>query len=387
MDFTKRIKRQVLAKPREFRAICHPGFERTAVKEFQTLGLSADFSVSRGAIDWTAKLHDAWKVLAFSRTCTRLLLRIESFDAENFGRLEKKARDIPWELFFPQNALPNIRVTCRKSRLYHTEAIAERLEKILEERLEANQAQILSEPQTLYVHFENDRCTVSVDLAGEPLYRRGFERHVEDAPLRDTLTAAILLEAGISHAEKLFDPMSGSGTFSSEAALFAAHADLWKTRKFSLYDAPFFSPAPWNFMTRTTAGISVPETLEIFAGDISAKAFETIVHNLRTAAEPFLKPIAKKIHIANENFFDLPAAPEHSLLVLNPPYGKRLSADVPKLYKEIGQKIRSDFSKASVAIMVPGGVAERALRLKPFHRIETTNGGIDVSVLFLNPNR
>lgn len=386
MDLTKRIKRQILARPKEFRAICHPGFERTCVREFRELGMDAPFEISRGAIDWTAKLHDAWKVLAFSRTCTRLLMRIDSFDAENFGRLEKKARDIPWELFFPQHVLPGIRVSCRKSRLYHTEAIAERLGGILSDRL-GDSENSRHQPQTLYVHFENDRCTLSVDLAGEPLYLRGFERHVENAPLRDTLATAILLEAGLGRTEKLFDPMAGSGTFSSEAALIAARSDLWKTRKFSLYDAPFFLPAPWNFMTRTSQGISVSAALEICTGDISPKAFETISYNIKTAAAPYISQVANRIHISNGNFFDLPKAPKNSLLVLNPPYGKRLSADIPKLYGEIGQKIRSDFSEADVAILVPGKAAEKALRLKASHRIETTNGGIDVSVFFLNPGR
>lgn len=385
MDLSKRIKRHITAIPHDFRAICHPGFEKNCEAEFRALGFSAPITASRGALDFTARLENAWKLTAFSRTCTRIVMRIGSFSAENFGRFEKKAQSIPWELFFPKNSQPEIRVTCKKSRLYHTDAIAERLRPVIRESLERNgENSDLDFPQNLFVHFENDRCTLSADLAGIPLYKRGFERHVEAAPIRDTLAASILLEAGLPQTERLFDPMAGSGTFSSEAALLLAGANLWQTRNFALQGSPAFRPAAWNFMTRHTSGLKLSESLKIFAGDISPKAFDTLEYNLRLhGAAPFLKGISENaLEIAKADFFLLPKAPEHSLLVLNPPYGKRISADVPKLYREMGKKIRSDFSSSNFAIIVPSAEAERALDIPFKRKVRTLHGGLEVSVLF-----
>ncbi len=386
MDLSKRIKRHVTAIPHAFRVVCHPGFERTCEAEVRLLGFSAPVEISRGALDFTARLEDAWKMTAFSRTCTRIVMRIESFSAENFGRFEKKSRSIPWELFFSKDSIPKIRVTSRKSRLYHTDAVALRLAAIVRESLDAN-GECLGEsfPQNLFVHFENDRCTISVDLAGVPLYKRGFERHVEAAPIRDTLAAAILFEAGLPCAEELFDPMSGSGTFSSEAALLLAGANLWKTRRFALQDAPSFRPNAWNFMTRKTPGVELFPKLEIHASDISKKAFETLEYNLKTnGARPFLAGLPEDaLDISRSDFFDLPKAGPASLLVLNPPYGKRIFADIPRLYREIGKKIRMDFSDSSVAVIAPNAEAEKALSLSPKKRVETIHGGIPVRVLFL----
>ena len=199
MDLSKRVKRHITAVPHEFRAICHPGFEATCAAEFTLLGVKVPLQTSFGAVDFTAKLEDAWKLIAFSRTSTRIVMRIDSFTAENFGRLEKKALEVPWELFFPKTPLPEIKVTCKKSRLYHSDAIAERLQKIVYASLNACGVETDKKDhvQTLFVHFENDRCTLSVDLAGEPLYKRGFNRHVEEAPVRDTFAASMLLEGEI----------------------------------------------------------------------------------------------------------------------------------------------------------------------------------------------
>ncbi len=386
MDLSKRIKRHVTAIPHEFRAVCHPGFEKTCEAEFRALGLEAPVEISFGALDFTARLEDAWKLTAFSRTCTRIVMRIESFSAENFGRFEKKSRGIPWELFFSKDSLPKICVTSRKSRLYHTDAVAERLWAIVRESLERS-GECVGEsfPQNLLVHFENDRCTVSVDLAGIPLYKRGFDRHVEVAPIRDTLAAAILFEAGLPCAEELFDPMAGSGTFSSEAALLSAGANLWKTRRFALQCAPSFRPNAWNFMTRKTPGPRLFSGLKIHAADISEKAFETLKYNLKTdGAHPFLTELPEdSLDISRSDFLDLPKAGPASLLVLNPPYGKRISADIQRLYREIGKKIRMDFSESSVAVIAPNAEAERALALSPKKRVETIHGGISVRVLFL----
>lgn len=384
MDLSKRIKRHITAIPHEFRAICHPGFEKTCEAEFRNLGFSAPIQISFGALDFTAKLEDAWMLSAFSRTCTRILMRIAKFSAENFGRLGKKSQSIPWELYFPQNSLPTIRVTCKKSRLYHSDAIAERLRPLVENALEkSGEESAMPFAQNLFVHFENDLCQCSVDLAGTPLYKRGFERHVEEAPIRDTLAASILLESGLLQTQKLFDPMAGSGTFSSEAALLLAGANLWKTRNFALQSAPSFRPAAWNFITNNTPGLKLADDLKIFTGDISTKAFETLEYNLKIqGAAPFLKPLPPDaLEISHSDFFLLPKPKSSCLLVLNPPYGKRIHADVPKLYKEIGKKIRSDFALSHFAVIAPNAEAEKALAI-PFQRkIRTLHGGIEIHVL------
>lgn len=396
MSLSKRIKRHVSATPHLFRVICHLGFEKTCAKELQQLGLVSPCTISDGAIFLEAKIEDAWRFLAFSRTATRIEMQIAEFRAENFGRLEKKSAEIPWELYFFKSSIPAVHSFCKKSRLYHSDAISERVSAIIQNAL--NERGILpadlddgfspawnSPTQTIFVRLENDICKISLDLAGEPLYKRGFNRHVESAPVRDTLAASILFEAEFYSKKILLDPMAGSGTFSLEAALFKAQAHLNKTRHFATESLPFFRPAAWNFLTSHFQGIDASSLSKIAASDFSEKAFSTLLFNLISAgAAPFLKNLpAETLQISRANFFDLPQAKAGTLLVLNPPYGKRISADITTLYREIGKKIRSDFTQADIAIMIPGLAAEKAFALTPNHFIKTSNGGIDVKVFFI----
>ena len=248
--FEKRIKRQVIGKPRRFLAIAPLGFEQTLVEELKSIGIEST-AVGDGKVEFTAKIVDAWKAVAYSRIANRVLMHIADFKAENFREFEKKASEIPWELYLTNNVILRreatknpvkqptpqiaIHVTCKHSRLYHSDAIAERLYRVIGEALGSPAPAVIPAPshpdagqdqhssperhpdesqdrllaperhpdvgqdrhlatQNLYINFLDDRCTIWLDLAGEELYKRGQERYVNDAPLKETIAAAMLFE-------------------------------------------------------------------------------------------------------------------------------------------------------------------------------------------------
>ena len=162
--FEKRLKRQVIGKPRRFLAIVPLGFESTLVQELNEIGvetspdengISLYMLADDGKVEFTAKITEAWKAVAYSRIANRFLMHIADFKAENFRELEKKASEIPWELYLDNGSTAGgetaIHVTCKHSRLYHSDAVAERLAKIVP---------AASTPQNLYVTLLNDRCTL-----------------------------------------------------------------------------------------------------------------------------------------------------------------------------------------------------------------------------------
>ena len=294
--FDKRVKRQVIGKPHRFLAVVPLGFEQTFVQEM--FGSSQDSItyniIGDGKIEFSAKLVEAWKIVAFSRIANRVLMHISDFKAENFRDLERKACEIPWELFLPNERSVHFHVTCKHSRLYHSDAVAERLQKVIEggslplasatsswraatrhlavssatpsagAPRNAPKAEENVLPQNLYVTLVDDRCTVWLDLAGEELYKRGHERFVNDAPLKETIASAMLFEAistlHIIHHQSsiinyplsiaLIDPMAGSGTFSLEAAYMANGFIPGKCRDFALKHQPAFKQATWDFLIR-----------------------------------------------------------------------------------------------------------------------------------------
>ena len=434
----KRIKKHIIGKPHRFLAVSPLGFEQTLSRELDCiLGDNATeqpHSTGDGKVEFTTKFTEAWKVVAVSRIANRVLMEVASFRAENFRELEKKASEIPWELYLdertgkalqtrdesiiPSNSnlvtsnLPHIHVTCKHSRLYHSDAIAERLYKIIEEgvsvplapadtasatpsagtpRNAPSQNENRSIQQNLYVNFLDDRCTIWLDLAGEELYKRGFERFVNDAPLKETIASAMIFEAihvnsqlpnlqdvtpdsvlfdhlelqllrghdprmGTRPPYTILDLMSGSGTFSLEAACIANKIIPGTCRDFALKHQPAFKEATWNFITRSVTLNEVkgpvkprnatkhPILAKIITSDISERAVNIIKHNIECS--PLANISAAPIAPQQKDFFSYTAkeiadacGDTSPILVLNPPYGKRLDFDAPKLYTQIGKKL------------------------------------------------
>ena len=379
----KRLKRQIIGKTHRFLAVAPLGFEQTLVSEFKAIGIetaseptsSADGFriVGDGKVEFTAKITEAWKAVAYSRIANRVLLHIADFKAENFRDLEKKASEIPWELYLTTNHQPltTIHVSCKHSRLYHSDAIAERLYKIIEgvslplapadtasatpsagtPRNAPSQNENRGTPQNLYVSFLDDRCTIWLDLAGEELYKRGFERFVNDAPLKETIASAMILEAfhtaslTTNHQPltTLIDPMAGSGTFSLEAACIANKIIPGTCRDFALKHQPAFKEATWNFIIKSASN-DVATIANIITSDISERAVSIIKHNVD--CNPLASISPAPIAPQQKDFFSYTAkeiadacSDASPILVLNPPYGKRLDFDAPKLYTQIGQKL------------------------------------------------
>ena len=372
----KRLKRQVIGKPHRFQAVVPLGFEQTLVHELCSILKSDDSAEASdtnflphvsgdGKVEFTAKITDAWKAVAYSRVANRILMHLADFKAENFRELEKKAAEIPWELYLAQKGV-HIHVSCKHSRLYHSDAIAERLDKILPAP---------STPQNLFVTLVDDRCTLWLDLAGEELYKRGHERFVNDAPLKETIAAAMIFEAiksaigpAQSGAITLIDPMAGSGTFSLEAAYMASSLIPGICRDFALKHQPAFKEATWNFLIRRDNGAAAT-IAKIVTSDISERSIEIIKHNIECSPLASIAPSENSPTITPQlrDFFSYTAkdiadtcGESAPIIVLNPPYGKRLDFDAPKLYTKIGRHLAALASglkllgkSLTVAILAP----------------------------------
>ena len=438
----KRIKKHIIGKPHRFLTVSPLGFEQTLAEElFFILNENRDVTnkdieqaemseqknmpcvVGDGKVEFTTKLTEAWKVVATSRIANRVLMEVTNFKAENFRDLEKKASEIPWELYLDvrretrderyynnvitlsetkgpvksSNAL-NIHVTSKHSRLYHSDAIAERLYKIIEEVKAPSQNKNRIIQQNLYVNFLDDRCTIWLDLAGEELYKRGFERFVNDAPLKETIASAMIFESFHilpSTSYCLLDLMSGSGTFSLEAACIANKIIPGICRDFALKHQPAFKEATWNFIIRrettderrensTSAHVTLCETkgpvkscnetkhpiiTKILTSDISERAVNIIKHNIECSPlaqidsnedSPTIIPQLRDFFSYTAKEIANACGDSSPILVLNPPYGKRLDFDAPKLFTQIGKKLTElsrdlhNLNKSlTVAILIP----------------------------------
>ncbi len=392
-NIERRIRRHIQAKKHDFFAIVQPGFEKTALREIPHISAELPHSKAmNGGIEFSAGIKDVWKLNFTSRCLTRILMRIGHFRVLYFEKLREKMESVPWELYLKPGQLPGFSVKCRHSRLYHTGRIEEECIKGIRSRMEniypaavQNQSSAsgsafgsASGYQTVYIRFEDDICTMSIDTTGEPLYRRGLRTHVTEAPMRETLASCILYEADVEKFDALLDPMCGSGVIPLEGLLISKGIPAGARRHFSFEDWPGHRAKAFDYLKKTAVKKSQTTApgFTVYASDISKKAIEITRYNSESSG------VAGDLHISCADFFSLRREdfPEARLLIAsNPPYGARINVDdTGKLYRQIGIKLRRDFSGSVCAIVVPGLKAEKALGIMPEKRIPFVNGGIRV---------
>jgi putative N6-adenine-specific DNA methylase len=391
-NLDRRIKRHLIGKPKHFFAITAPGLEGLCRSELSALGFTmAHETKTTGGISFQGRIHEGYTANLEARTANRVLMRIDEFEATNFRQLARKLTALPWELYLYKDAALDIRVTARRSRLYHTGAVAEQCREAISRRRDmagtARETGTEVSPcaQQIFVRAHRDHFTLSMDSSGDILYKRGIKTQGGKAPMRETTAAAILAICGYGGDEPLLDPMCGSGTFALEGAMIANRIPAGYFRNFAFMDWPCFRPARWNHI-RQQAKTKIIERTEpiIFAADIdrgSRNALSTVIadHHL-----------SGTISVVGKDFFDLlPTDCEEKktkrrtgLVTINPPYGRRLESPTQseKLFLEICRKLKTDFRGWKIALVTP---MKRLIPQIPF-RVKTRNlfhGGLKLILL------
>ncbi|HSM03763.1 MAG TPA: hypothetical protein VK858_04050 [Longimicrobiales bacterium] len=318
------------------------------------------------------------------RTASRVLVRLARFKASGFAELERKAQDIPWDRVLGRHlpASPEavrFEVTSRKSRLYHTGGIEERLRRSLDgwagnRRLPPWPSEI-PEPRFV-VRLVRDRVTVSADASGEPLHRRGYRQAVGKAPLRETLAAALLLASAWDRRTPLFDPFCGSGTLVTEAALLAGGLAPGRGRRFSYEAWPGMDGPGETAPSEPAAAPRAP----LVGSDRDAGAVEAARANAGRAG------VAEwtSFHQAALSAAPFPTlADEGGLLVSNPPYGHRVGDPerLRNLYGRLGTLLRERWSGGRVVLLSADPALTGQLGLETRTLFKTRNGGLAVEAV------
>jgi len=325
---SKRIKRHIIGRSRPYFAATAPGFESLCFEELKALGLLAENpSAIPGGVAFKGRLIDCYRANLHLRTANRILMRIHNFKATSFSQLESKTAKIPWDLYLPSKSSPQIHTTTRHCRLYHSDAISQRLMKSISKHLlngtdnGGQQEEIMSEP-TIFVRGVDDQFTISIDSSGDNLYKRGLKIHPGTAPLRETIAAAALLQAGYRGTEPLIDPMCGTGTFSLEAALMAKNIPSGWFREFAYMKWPSFQRKKLEYLKQQCQmNFTRQQAPTIFASDKDPTACKRLAQRLTK------NQLTDAINVISQDFFDFQPqnlTDQIGLVAINPPYGRRL---------------------------------------------------------------
>ncbi len=380
----RRVKNHVIGREHDFFAVVQPGFEKVAAAELAALGLSVKDNFIEGGVEFTGRLDSCYKASLLSRTAGRIMMRIASFRSVNYFELERLIRSFPWELYIPPMTGINYRTSTEKSMIYHTGKLEEIFNFGINERLSAhgiaNNGSLYS--QTVFIRNSHDQCTVSLDASGEFLYKRGNGKNISRAPLRETTAALILLEAGFKNYMQIIDPMCGSGTFSLEAASMFTKTPPAADRQFPFMNWPCFKETAYRFIKNSAEKeiISAEKIQQkIITSDLDPEAVGIAKSNIPEKFSTLISPeVSDFFSLSGETVKD-----KKTLILLNPPYGKRIEDGGEKsVYREIGKKIKTDLNGCGFAIIIPGHEKEKELGLQYDRKIPFMNGGIRAAVIF-----
>ena len=370
-------------------AVTAPGLEPLCAAELATIGIRG--KPEEGGVAWSGTPESVARANLWLRTASRVIVRVAEFRATAFFELEVQARGIRWDRFVPTTSPVEFRVTCKKSKLYHSDAVAQRFGDAIKRQVpgvrvgsvedagdEETQQIQHADRQLFVVRFNHDVCTVSVDSSGALLHLRGYRQQLAKAPLRETLAAAVLLGAGWTGDTPLTDVMCGSGTIPIEAALIARRIAPGRDREFAFQRWPGFDNTRWaSLVAEARAGELARSPVEIMGADRDAGAIVASRANAERAG------VADDITFVEQPVSALAPADPPGLVASNPPYGVRVGESDPlrNLYAQLGNVLRRRRQGWTLALLSADPRLEEQTRLSFTQAIRTRNGGIPVRLV------
>ncbi len=373
-----------------------PGLESIAAGEAKALGTRGNQEA--GGVSFSGDLRLLYLANLHLRTPSRIIVRLGRFHASTFYELERRAKKMAWGDFIPANAQVDLRVTCHKSRLYHSDAVAERIlsamsavrgdirvtaaDTEVDEDPESPAKTMTADAQLFVVRIVNDQCEISADSSGALLHRRGYRQEVAKAPLRETLAAAMILASGWRPDDCLLDPMCGSGTIPIEAAMIARRIAPGLRREFQFMRWPSFDGSLWkDLLARSESEVRISSRCTIKGADRDAGAIAAASRNAKRAGvasdiELATQPLSASLDSITD------AEPNQGWIITNPPYGIRVgeTGDLRNLYARLGS-VAKENSSWRLGVLTDDQRLARHTGIPLRSRFETTNGGIPVSFL------
>ncbi|WP_417479405.1 THUMP domain-containing class I SAM-dependent RNA methyltransferase [Maricaulis maris] len=338
-----------------------PGLEPMLRAELVEKGFKAP-QVEAGGVTITGGWPDVWRANLEVRGASRILARIGSFRVVHLSQLDKRARQFDWLAVLKPGVPVRVEASCRKSKIYHAGAAAERVANAIETAIGVPTSDDAA--VCVRVRIDDNLCTLSIDTSGELLHRRGFKAEVNKAPMRENLAALFLRACGFDGVEPVLDPMCGSGTFVIEAAEIAGRLAPGRERAFAFEHLAGFDAVIWQSMksdagTRATARSVVSR----YRG---SDRDEGAVRMSRTNALRAGVDDVTMFDVCPVEQLERPDSPP-GLVIVNPPYGARIGnrKGLYGVYGALGDTMRTRFAGWRVGLITTDSALARATRL-PF---------------------
>ena len=356
------------------------GLEEVLAGELVELGAN-NVQIERRAVSFTGDKRLLYTANMRLRTASRVLVPIATFRAKDADAVYEQAKQIDWSRYMTLKTGFAIDATVYSDTFRHSQYVTYRVKDAIAdywmEREQKRPSVKLTAPDlSLNVHISAETVTISLDSSGDSLHKRGYRVANTEAPINEALAAGMLLLAGWHGQGDFYDPMCGSGTLLIEAALIARniapgiYRKGFAFEKWADFDRDLFEDI-YNDDSRER-----PFTHKIYGSDAGYYAVQTALKNIQSAS------LQRDIEVRQIRIEELRLADRDTngaLVMMNPPYGERLSQDkdVLRLYQDMGTALKHQFSGATAWIISSNEDALKCIGLKPSKRIHLINGELE----------
>ncbi|MBM7645567.1 putative N6-adenine-specific DNA methylase [Scopulibacillus daqui] len=316
------------------------GLESIAAKELRALGYE-DIQVENGKIIFTGEPIDICRANLWLRTADRIKLKIGEFKAASFEELFEQTKALPWADYLPVNAEFPVTGKSVKSQLYSVPDCQSIVKKAIVENLKQHYHQEwFAENGPLYkieVSLLKDQATLTIDTSGAGLHKRGYRYYHGQAPLKETLAAALIMLTNWTPDRPFVDPFCGSGTLPIEAALIGQNIAPGFNRDFVSESWPLIPQADWEKAREEVEDLAkYDQPLNIIGTDIDHKMVELSAGNALEAG------LGDLIQFKQMQVSDFTSKEEYGCMVGNPPYGERMGEykQAEAIARQLGQLYR-----------------------------------------------
>lgn len=366
-----------------FFATAAKGVEEVLANEIRSLGIP-DPCLEKGGVRFRGDLGACYKANLWLRTAQRILMPVAEFPCDSPETLYEGVRSIPWARYLTPDMTLAVSCNLRDSAMTHSGFTALKTKDAIVDSIRDSHGRRPNvdtvDPDLLVnVHLVRNRCTVSLDTSGTGLDKRGYRLETKEAPLRETLAAAIIELSRWDGTSTLVDPLCGSGTIPIEAALKASRRPPGLIRSgYGFQRWPAYDASLWRNIFREAREQALSELpVSILGSDASSGAIRNARRNAERAG------IAQFVTFGNRDIGDVSPPPSPGIVLCNPPYGVRLGEEeaLKPLYKKIGDMLKRRFNGYTAFLLVGNAALAPCIGLRASRRIVLFNGPIECRLL------
>jgi putative N6-adenine-specific DNA methylase len=380
---------------------CAAGVEDFLAQEVHGLtGLAGDdLMASRGGVFVRGSWRDVMKLNLYSRLAQRVLIELAHAPYRSENDLYAIASGVAWEIWFTPKQTFKIETTAQHSPLQSLNFATLRIKDAIADRFRAKAGGVRPSIETqwpdvrVFAHLTTDTCTLYIDTSGEPLFKRGWRQDTGDAPLKETLAAAMLAASGWWNPETgavseapLYDPCCGSGTIAIEAAQIGLGIPAGALRRFGFEKLLPFQPHVWESIQNEAADAPARTAPAIFGSDVSHRMVDFAERNAERAG------VAAAIQFRGGDALHRMPPTEGGVIVLNPPYGERIEVggvaragareqaateDGGEFFTQLASHWKKNYAGWTAWMLTPDLQLPKRMRLKESRRVPMWNGPIE----------